>query len=194
MLLVTAVVVICVVVLNFHFRTPSTHIMSDWVREVRGAGHGRAQGRHRAYWPRGVPSGPRAPSLGTESGDTVTSRSQVFLESLPRLLRMSQPAGSAAGAPCIRRCSSAGYIAKAEEYYSVKSRSELMFEKQSERHGLASRVTPAREPQPLSAGTGGDMGRVAVPSGAAHRSPAQGSPAPQAWHQRARARSSSTST
>nr|XP_047932713.1 acetylcholine receptor subunit delta isoform X1 [Anser cygnoides] len=101
MLLVTAVVVICVVVLNFHFRTPSTHIMSDWVREV-------------------------------------------FLESLPRLLRMSQPAGSAAGAPCIRRCSSAGYIAKAEEYYSVKSRSELMFEKQSERHGLASRVTPAR--------------------------------------------------
>lgn len=34
MLLVTAVVMICVVVLNFHFRTPSTHIMSDWVKEV----------------------------------------------------------------------------------------------------------------------------------------------------------------
>lgn len=34
MLLVTAVVIISVVVLNFHFRTPSTHIMSDWVREV----------------------------------------------------------------------------------------------------------------------------------------------------------------
>lgn len=95
---------------------------------------------------------------------------QVFLESLPRLLRMSQPAGSAAGAPCIRRCSSAGYIAKAEEYYSVKSRSELMFEKQSERHGLASRVTPAREPQPPSLwGKGGTQGwrlcplRVLVP-------------------------------
>lgn len=73
---------------------------------------------------------------------------QVFLEILPRLLHMSHPAESPAGAPCIRRCSSAGYIAKAEEYYSVKSRSELMFEKQSERHGLASRVTPAREPQP----------------------------------------------
>ncbi|NXD63589.1 ACHD protein, partial [Eolophus roseicapillus] len=102
MLLVTAVVVICVVVLNFHFRTPSTHIMSDWVREV-------------------------------------------FLESLPRLLGMSQPAESPAGTPGIRRFSSAGYIAKAEEYFSVKSRSELMFEKQSERHGLASRVTPARE-------------------------------------------------
>uniref|UniRef100_A0A8V5G489 Uncharacterized protein n=1 Tax=Melopsittacus undulatus TaxID=13146 RepID=A0A8V5G489_MELUD len=92
MLLVTAVVVICVVVLNFHFRTPSTHIMSNWVREV-------------------------------------------FLESLPRLLGMSQTAESPAGAPCIRRFSSAGYIAKAEEYFSVKSRSELMFEKQSERHG-----------------------------------------------------------
>ncbi|XP_061204634.1 acetylcholine receptor subunit delta isoform X1 [Neopsephotus bourkii] len=110
MLLVTAVVVICVVVLNFHFRTPSTHIMSNWVREV-------------------------------------------FLESLPRLLGMSQPAESPAGAPCIRRFSSAGYIAKAEEYFSVKSRSELMFEKQSERHGLASRVTPARL-QPLGMGTG----------------------------------------
>lgn len=36
MLLVTAVVVICVVVLNFHFRTPSTHVMSDWVKEVKG--------------------------------------------------------------------------------------------------------------------------------------------------------------
>ncbi|XP_026710652.1 acetylcholine receptor subunit delta [Athene cunicularia] len=101
MLLVTAVVVICVVVLNFHFRTPSTHIMSDWVKEV-------------------------------------------FLETLPRLLGMSQPAESPAATPCIRRCSSAGYIAKAEEYFSVKSRSELMFEKQSERHGLVSRITPAR--------------------------------------------------
>ncbi|XP_014801307.1 PREDICTED: acetylcholine receptor subunit delta isoform X2 [Calidris pugnax] len=110
MLLVTAVVIICVVVLNFHFRTPSTHVMSDWVKEV-------------------------------------------FLESLPRLLGMSQPAESPVGAPCIRRCSSAGYIAKAEEYFSVKSRSELMFEKQSERHGLASRVTPARL-APLGADTG----------------------------------------
>ncbi|NXG81061.1 ACHD protein, partial [Baryphthengus martii] len=101
MLLVTAVVLICVVVLNFHFRTPSTHIMSDWIKEV-------------------------------------------FLESLPRLLGMSQPAESPAGTPCIRRCSSAGYIAKAEEYFSVKSRSDLMFEKQSERHGLTRRITPAR--------------------------------------------------
>ncbi len=40
-----------------------------------------------------------------------------------------------------RRSSSLGYIAQAEEYYSVKSRSELMFEKQSERHGMAARPT-----------------------------------------------------
>lgn len=123
---------------------------------------------------------------GRKAGTRRRPVPKVFLESLPRLLRMSQPAGSAAGAPCIRRCSSAGYIAKAEEYYSVKSRSELMFEKQSERHGLASRVTPAREPQPLFVGLGGDTGRVAVPS--------EGSCAPQAWHQRGRARSSSMSS
>lgn len=36
MLLVTAVVIISVVVLNFHFRTPSTHVMSDWVKGVSG--------------------------------------------------------------------------------------------------------------------------------------------------------------
>uniref|UniRef100_A0A8C5U8I8 Cholinergic receptor nicotinic gamma subunit n=1 Tax=Malurus cyaneus samueli TaxID=2593467 RepID=A0A8C5U8I8_9PASS len=104
MLLVTAVVIISVVVLNFHFRTPSTHVIK---------------------WGQG--------------GNT--------LRSLPRLLGMTQPSESPPSAPCIRRCSSAGYIAKAEEYFSVKSRSELMFEKQSERHGLTSRVTPAREAQ-----------------------------------------------
>uniref|UniRef100_A0ACB8FBC8 Uncharacterized protein n=2 Tax=Sphaerodactylus townsendi TaxID=933632 RepID=A0ACB8FBC8_9SAUR len=52
----------------------------------------------------------------------------------------------------IRRSSSVGYIIKAEEYFTVKSRSELMFEKQSERHGLASRVTPAR-PDPRGVGS-----------------------------------------
>lgn len=92
---------------------------------------------------------------------TLLLMSQVFLESLPRLLGMTQPSESPAGAPCIRRCSSAGYIAKAEEYFSVKSRSELMFEKQSERHGLTSRVTPAREPQSLR-GDRGKGGRAGV--------------------------------
>ena len=35
MVLVTMVVVICVIVLNIHFRTPSTHVLSERVRKVR---------------------------------------------------------------------------------------------------------------------------------------------------------------
>ncbi|XP_030623429.1 acetylcholine receptor subunit delta [Chanos chanos] len=102
MVLVTIVVLNCVIVLNLHFRTPSTHVMSEWTKEF-------------------------------------------FLERLPRLLHMSHPAdsGPSPTGALQRRSSSVGYIAKAEEYHSVKSRSELMFEKQSERHGLATRVTPA---------------------------------------------------
>lgn len=178
MLLVTAVVIISVVVLNFHFRTPSTHIMSDWVREVSevSAGVAALVGTRVTLYPTegtgqqspGIASvkmktagrkwGQGSNTLGRWPRDmTLPLVSQVFLESLPRLLGMTQPTESPAGAPCIRRCSSAGYIAKAEEYFSVKSRSELMFEKQSERHGLTSRITPAREPRPL----GGAEGRVA---------------------------------
>uniref|UniRef100_A0A8C1GFY8 Acetylcholine receptor subunit delta n=1 Tax=Cyprinus carpio TaxID=7962 RepID=A0A8C1GFY8_CYPCA len=101
MVLVTVVVLNCVIVLNLHFRTPSTHVMTEWTKEF-------------------------------------------FLEKLPRLLHMSRPEDdkpSLEGA-LPRRSSSLGYIAQAEEYYSVKSRSELMFEKQSERHGMAARPTP----------------------------------------------------
>ncbi|XP_005672338.1 acetylcholine receptor subunit delta isoform X2 [Sus scrofa] len=104
MVLVAMVVVICVIVLNIHFRTPSTHVLSDGVK-------------------------------------------QLFLETLPEVLHMSRPAedGPSPGA-LVRRSSSLGYISKAEEYFSVKSRSDLMFEKQSERHGLARRLTTARRP------------------------------------------------
>lgn len=35
MVLVTVVVLNCVIVLNLHFRTPSTHVMTDWTKEVR---------------------------------------------------------------------------------------------------------------------------------------------------------------
>nr|XP_060623312.1 acetylcholine receptor subunit delta [Anolis sagrei ordinatus] len=104
MLLVTAIGVMCVVELNIHYRTPSTHRLTDWTKEF-------------------------------------------FLETLPRLLHMSRPDDSEPeprDGLLIRRSSSVGYIVKAEEYFTVKSRSELMFEKQSERHGLASRITPAR--------------------------------------------------
>uniref|UniRef100_A0A8C5ALE9 Acetylcholine receptor subunit delta n=1 Tax=Gadus morhua TaxID=8049 RepID=A0A8C5ALE9_GADMO len=34
MVLVTVVVLNCVVVLNLHFRTPSTHVMTEWTKEV----------------------------------------------------------------------------------------------------------------------------------------------------------------
>nr|XP_027797750.1 acetylcholine receptor subunit delta isoform X5 [Marmota flaviventris] len=104
MVLVTMVVVICVITLNIHFRTPSTHVLSEGVKKL-------------------------------------------FLETLPELLHMSRPAedGPSPGA-LIRRSSSLGYISKAEEYFSLKSRSDLMFEKQSERHGLARRLTTARRP------------------------------------------------
>ncbi|XP_076851863.1 acetylcholine receptor subunit delta [Brachyhypopomus gauderio] len=107
MVLVTVVVLNCVAMLNFHFRTPSTHVMTQWTK-------------------------------------------QIFLVTLPRLMRMpksgeSEPSWEGA---LPRRSSSVGYIAKAEEYYSLKSRSELMFEKQSERHGLATRPTPAAAYKP----------------------------------------------
>nr|XP_040123952.1 acetylcholine receptor subunit delta isoform X3 [Ictidomys tridecemlineatus] len=104
MVLVTMVVVICVITLNIHFRTPSTHVLSKGIKKL-------------------------------------------FLETLPELLHMSRPAedGPSPGA-LIRRSSSLGYISKAEEYFSLKSRSDLMFEKQSERHGLARRPTTARRP------------------------------------------------
>ncbi|XP_021102744.1 acetylcholine receptor subunit delta isoform X3 [Heterocephalus glaber] len=104
MVLVTMVVVICVIVLNIHFRTPSTHVLSEGVKKI-------------------------------------------FLETLPQLLHMSQPAAEGPGpGALVRRTSSLGYISKAEEYFSLKSRSDLMFEKQSERHGLARRLTTACQP------------------------------------------------
>ncbi|XP_062335238.1 acetylcholine receptor subunit delta [Osmerus eperlanus] len=111
MVLVTIVVLNCVVVLNLHFRTPSTHVMTSWTKEF-------------------------------------------FLERLPRILRMSRPADTEPSweGALPRRSSSVGYIAKAEEYYSVKSRSELMFEKQSERHGLTARTTPAAVEKPQTDG------------------------------------------
>ncbi|XP_012675650.1 acetylcholine receptor subunit delta [Clupea harengus] len=102
MVLVTVVVLNCVIVLNLHFRTPSTHIMSEWTKEF-------------------------------------------FLVWLPRKLFMSRPADSEPkwDGALQRRSSSVGYIAKADEYHCVKSRSELMFEQQSKRHGLETRATPS---------------------------------------------------
>ncbi|XP_078058187.1 acetylcholine receptor subunit delta isoform X2 [Mustelus asterias] len=117
MILVTIVIVNCVIVLNFHFRTPSTHVLSSWTK-----------------W--------------------------LFLEKLPRILHMSRPDDSDPSpwenGLLQRRSSSIGYIIKAQEYFTIKSRSELMFEKQSERHGLKTRVTPK-----ISLGnSGNDIGNI----------------------------------
>ncbi|XP_030612217.1 acetylcholine receptor subunit delta-like [Archocentrus centrarchus] len=111
MVLVTVVVLNCVVVLNLHFRTPSTHVMTEWTK-------------------------------------------RFFLERLPRILRMSHPSEEepAWDGALPRRSSSVGYITKADEYYTVKSRSELMFEKQSERHGLTTRITHAALVKPQDDG------------------------------------------
>ncbi|TWW70655.1 Acetylcholine receptor subunit delta [Takifugu flavidus] len=80
----------------------------------------------------------------TQRGD-LPHHTELFLQRLPHILRMSRPAEAEPywDGALPRRSSSVGYIASAEEYYSVKSRSELMFEKQSGRHGLVTRVTHA---------------------------------------------------
>lgn len=87
---------------------------------------------------------------------------QLFLETLPELLHMSRPADNGPGpGALVRRSSSLGYISKAEEYFLLKSRSDLMFEKQSERHGLARRVTTARGSMPGGLGVWPIHGRWA---------------------------------
>lgn len=103
---------------------------------------------------------------------------KFFLETLPKLLHMSHPAEEDSGPrTLIRRSSSLGYISKAEEYFSLKSRSDLMFEKQSERHGLARRLTTAREfwePRSLAhAGKGARMGITPVADPCSQESPQQ---------------------
>ncbi|MEE6527135.1 hypothetical protein FKM82_028260, partial [Ascaphus truei] len=61
----------------------------------------------------------------------------MLLEVLPRHLRMTvEPCEEAAETPRERRRSSLGIMLKAEEYVLRKPRSELMFERQRERHGM----------------------------------------------------------
>ncbi|TWW54772.1 Acetylcholine receptor subunit delta [Takifugu flavidus] len=210
MVVVTVVVLNCVVVLNLHFRTPSTHVMSEWTKQMELSGPvweattpvpgspfaAKFSGpyvikrkisetnyvvstpaRKRAtqlchvnllkpYYTSSNASGGAkavalagggAPSLQVAGGDDGVGPDdavllgrwscldlfgrpplQLFLQRLPHILRMSRPAEAEPywDGALPRRSSSVGYIASAEEYDSVKSRSELMFEKQSGRHGL----------------------------------------------------------
>ncbi|XP_069042860.1 acetylcholine receptor subunit epsilon isoform X1 [Lepisosteus oculatus] len=64
----------------------------------------------------------------------------VFLEVVPRILRLTLPAAEEGGgeeAPAVRRRSSFGLIQRAEEYVLKQPRSEMMFERQRERHGIS---------------------------------------------------------
>uniref|UniRef100_A0A8C3SJ01 Acetylcholine receptor subunit epsilon n=1 Tax=Chelydra serpentina TaxID=8475 RepID=A0A8C3SJ01_CHESE len=65
----------------------------------------------------------------------------VFLEVLPRYLGSAlEPTGDPWAVPPARRRSSFAIMLKAEEYILKKPRSEILFERQSQRHGL--RRTP----------------------------------------------------
>ncbi|XP_075433805.1 LOW QUALITY PROTEIN: acetylcholine receptor subunit epsilon [Ascaphus truei] len=77
-------------------------------------------------------------SLRTPSTHSMSSSiKHMLLEVLPRHLRMTvEPCEEAAETPRERRRSSLGIMLKAEEYVLRKPRSELMFERQRERHGM----------------------------------------------------------
>ncbi|TWW53783.1 Acetylcholine receptor subunit delta [Takifugu flavidus] len=117
MVVVMVVVLNCVVVLNLHFRTPSTHVMSEWTKQSPDSWTA-----DKYAWVR----------------DRPNAWGHLFLQRLPHILHMSRPAEAEPywDGALPRRSSSVGYMASAEEYDSVKSRSELMFEKQSGRQGL----------------------------------------------------------
>uniref|UniRef100_A0A674MIF0 Cholinergic receptor nicotinic delta subunit n=1 Tax=Takifugu rubripes TaxID=31033 RepID=A0A674MIF0_TAKRU len=80
--------------------------------------------------------------LPADSGEKMTLSTSVLLAQSVFLLLISQRLQKHPR-PFLLFVFVLGSIASAEEYDSVKSRSELMFEKQSGRHGLVTRVTHA---------------------------------------------------
>uniref|UniRef100_A0A8C5PC65 Acetylcholine receptor subunit epsilon n=1 Tax=Leptobrachium leishanense TaxID=445787 RepID=A0A8C5PC65_9ANUR len=78
-------------------------------------------------------------SLRTPSTHHLTTKlKHMLLEVLPRYLQMTvEPCEEAEETPRERRRSSLGIMLKAEEYVLKKPRSELMFERQRERHGMS---------------------------------------------------------
>ncbi|XP_018421322.1 PREDICTED: acetylcholine receptor subunit epsilon-like [Nanorana parkeri] len=78
-------------------------------------------------------------SLRTPSTHNLTAvMKRRLLEVLPRYLHMKiEPCEEEEQTPKERRKSSLGIMLKAEEYVLKKPRSELMFERQRERHGLS---------------------------------------------------------
>ncbi|XP_075062511.1 acetylcholine receptor subunit epsilon-like isoform X2 [Mixophyes fleayi] len=78
-------------------------------------------------------------SLRTPSTHNLTaSVKRMLLVVLPRYLHMAvEPCEEAEETPRERRRSSLGIMLKAEEYVLKKPRSELMFERQRDRHGMS---------------------------------------------------------
>ncbi|XP_073479087.1 acetylcholine receptor subunit epsilon isoform X1 [Aquarana catesbeiana] len=77
-------------------------------------------------------------SLRTPSTHNLTATmKRRLLEVLPRYLHMKVEPCEEEATPKERRKSSLGIMLKAEEYVLKKPRSELMFERQRERHGLS---------------------------------------------------------
>ncbi|XP_069500024.1 acetylcholine receptor subunit epsilon [Ambystoma mexicanum] len=77
-------------------------------------------------------------SLRTPNTHNMSEKiKHVFLEVLPHYLGMHlEPSDDAWDTPRPRRRSSFGIMLKAEEYVLKKPRSELMFERQKDRHGM----------------------------------------------------------
>lgn len=112
-----------IVVLNFSLRSPSTHTMSYSIKHVR----------KREIWAK--------TSFPLLFWTAVLLCVQLCLEMVPRFLGMSPLVDDSEVTAEVngireRRRSSFGLMQRAEEYVLKQPRSEMMFDKQRERHGL----------------------------------------------------------
>lgn len=82
MILVTFSVILSVVVLNLHHRTPSTHIMPSWVRKVRPGFGAYAKITQRSF---------RLIRYLLRALISLPQISQVFIHFLPKYIGMTRP-------------------------------------------------------------------------------------------------------
>lgn len=120
-----------IVVLNFSLRSPSTHTMSNTIKHVNIF---YAEFIHICVLKRYFLSTALRVIL-------FASIVQVFLEMVPRFLGMPPLVDDTEVTTVVngvreRRRSSFGLLQRAEEYVLKQPRSEMMFDKQRERHGL----------------------------------------------------------
>lgn len=119
-----------IVVLNFSLRSPNTHTMSYTIKHVStyaAESNLTIPVSFNRMWP--------------DCCNFFFCFSQVFLELVPRFLFMSPLVDDSEVTTAVngvreRRRSSFGLMQRAEEYVMKQPRSEMMFDKQRERHGL----------------------------------------------------------